>query len=272
MTQSLVQETSPLETPPPGRWNRPIQIATAAVAGTTVLFGTLSVIAFGLVKTEHETHTFTTPVREVQVSSDTGDLRITSSASATGVVVNTRVSSAFAHPDHGAAVSNGVLEVTGSCPSVVIFDRCSVDFTLVVPPGTVVTARTGTGDVRVQGVTAPVTARSSTGDVTAAGLRGPADLSTNTGDVDGVDLSGADVKADSDTGDVHLVFATAPTTVSATTDTGDVKVRVPDDGTSYHVTSHVNTGDEKISAPVNSNSPRTVVLRSSTGDVKLSVN
>src|SRR4051812_1701489 len=124
MTESPTRPIESAEQPPPQRrWDRPIQVGTAVVAGSAVLFGTLSIVAFAMIKTEHESHTFTTAVRQVEVTSDTGDVRVTTRASASTVVLNTRTRSAFSRPEHGAAVSDGVLEVTGSCPAVAIFDN-----------------------------------------------------------------------------------------------------------------------------------------------------
>jgi DUF4097 and DUF4098 domain-containing protein YvlB len=272
MTET-VRPTRPVPTTgapgPATRWNRPIQVATAIVAGSTVVFGTLCVISYALVRTDHETRTFTAPVRQVEVRSDTGDLRVTTRPAGTDVIVRSRVRSAFSDPEHSAAISDGVLTVTGSCPGAVFFDTCSVDFDLAVPAGTVVVARTSTGDVRVQGATAAVTAKTNTGDVEVDRVSGPAELTTDTGDVRGKHLRAASVRADSDTGDVDLLFESAPTTVRATTDTGDVKVRVPADGSRYRVDSDVDTGDEKITVPVDSSSARSVFARSSTGDVQL---
>ncbi len=153
-----------------------------------------------------------------------------------------------------------------------ISDRCSIDYVITVPPGTVVDASTATGNVTVLGTRAAVTAHSATGDLKISDPGSPVELSTNVGDVIGENLPGGDVSGRSNTGNVRLDFIRAPDRITARTDVGDVLIAVPNDQTSYQVASGTDVGKAHIDVPINSGSTHTARLTTNTGDIRMGLN
>lgn len=93
---------------------------------------------------------------------------------------------------------------------------------------TKVSVRTGSGDLKLDGIAADLTAHTSSGDIKASGIRAPStDLNTASGDIT-VELGSAGtVKADSGSGDVTLTVPASGTyQVQADTGSGNVRVGV----------------------------------------------
>lgn len=96
-----------------------------------------------------------------------------------------------------------------------------VNFTVRVPRGVKVAAQSGSGDVRVDGVSAEVRAASGNGDVSVSTSGGPVNASSGNGEVS-VTRAAGPVRASSGNGDV--VVATTRGPVSASSGNGDVEV------------------------------------------------
>lgn len=271
MTGQTIQLPTPTPPPPPAArpaWVRPVQVAAGVVAGGTVLLGALSVAAGLLVETDISTRAFTGPVTALQVEVDTGNVNIRTGDATS---VTTRVHHAFYNPEPTAELVGGILKVEGNCSGgTFVIGTCDVDVDVVVPAGTEVVARSDTGDLEVIGVTGGVVAHTSTGDIDVQGIGGATLLTTNTGDINGEDLAGPS-HARSDVGDLDLNFSAAPESLNASTNTGDVLVTVPNDGTRYQVTADSSGGDSKVQVPTDLDSTRHARLRSDIGDVTIRV-
>ena len=233
--------------------------------------GTFSTIAYFKIHYSDETTAFRTAVQKVVVRTDDGRVTVrTGAAGAEGAVVTSRGTSSFRTARHTESVTDGVLTVQGHCEGgFFLASSCSMDFELTVAAGTVVDARTSVGEIRVTGTGAAVTAHSSTGDLRVSRVGSPVRLSTDVGDVIADQLPGGDVSGESDTGDIRLDFSSAPDRLSAITEVGDVRVAVPDDGTSYLVSSDLDLGDTQVDVPVDPGSPHTARLRTNTGDIRM---
>jgi hypothetical protein len=227
----------------------------------------MSVVAFGMVENTTERKTFTTPIKRLQIRADASDI-IVRGGNSGSVQVIAKLESSFATPKHSETLIDGVLEVTSDCPDSGFMYTCSVNYEVFVPPGMAVDAHTSAGDVNIRNTGGAVTATSNIGDVEVRGAAGPIEMTTNSGEVTGVALTAGTVVAESDIGDLRLSFHRTPDRVSAHTDTGDVRVLVPADGTTYKVTADTGTGDESVQVPVNSGSAHSLDLRSGIGDVR----
>jgi hypothetical protein len=127
--------------------------------------------------------------------------------------------------------------------------NCSVAYTVAVPAGL------------------PVEARSSAGDVTVRGLSRPVRVQSSAGDVRGIGLRSTDVTAGSSAGDVRLSFTDAPRRVEARTSAGDVELLLPGGG--YRVDADSGAGDVRVDVPQDPGSDRWIRARSSAGDVRV---
>ncbi len=113
MTQQLLEPAKTV--PPSSRWTTPIRV-TAAVLGTGMIaVGVISVIGYFNVQFEDETRTFTEDIQKVRVRASDGDIRIRTGDATTGATVITHSANSFRKAEHSAAVSKGVLNLSGGC-------------------------------------------------------------------------------------------------------------------------------------------------------------
>src|SRR5262249_45282917 len=153
---------------------------------------------------------------------------------------------------HTSVVGDRV-DVSGRC-HVVVAGSCSASFVVHVPRGMPVRVSASRGDVHADGLSGPLSVDVSSGDVFLDSLSGGADidvksgdvvasslagrvtLSTLSGDVSGSDLTATDISARSLSGDVDVDVASVPSSVNASTYSGDVTIAVPRSDTGYAAT------------------------------------
>jgi len=247
-----------------------IRGATAVLGGIVLLSGTGGVIGYFMQHDSTRTMVFSEPVTQVRVQADTGQVRISAGARGQGSTVTSRAVSAFRTAEHHESVQDGVLQVSTGCRGslALMGDSCSVDFDIVVPPGTAVNVTTSTGDVNVSGTGEAVNVRSDTGDVHVDKSGGLVRLASNTGDLSAEELTGERVSATTDTGDIELEFDAAPNQVEATSETGDLHVVVPRDGTLYQVQADSSLEEPQLDLPRSSASSRVISLRTDSGTIE----
>ncbi|MCW2943983.1 MAG: hypothetical protein JWR24_700 [Actinoallomurus sp.] len=212
-------------------------------------------------------------VSEVQVSSDSGHVTIT--AGGAGVTIHRVVHYQSGTPHPGQQLSNGTLTFSKGC------SRCSIDYDLTVPASVHVRAGSDSGRVDVSGV-ASADARSDSGSVTVRHVKGDVSAHTDSGQVTVEDVGGsfdagtdsgmiqasalrsAGVRASSDSGGVHLDFATAPSSVRATNDSGSLNITVP--GGPYDIDAATDSGHKDITGVVSDPlAPARLYLRTDSG-------
>lgn len=125
-----------------------------------------------------------------------------------------------------------------------------------------VVARSSDGDVTVRDVAGGVSARSASGHVVVSEAEGDVSAASLDGDVEARAVEGG-VVATSSAGAVEVGGVTGD--VEASSLDGDVTVR----GTGTPVALAISTGDGRstVEAPTDPGAPRTVVIRSASGDV-----
>jgi hypothetical protein len=243
------------------------KVVASLAAALGLLWGASQVV----VQLAHEERTTSAEhvaegVRTVDVRVDNGAITIVGTTDDT-IRVTARISDGLRSTGESQTVVDGVLELRGDCP-VFLSSFCNVAYTVEVPAGMSVVARTNNDNVTVDGVRGAIDARSGNGRIEVRGsgaetLR----LGTDNGRVVGLDLHSTSVDASSDNGTVELSFREAPDHVRASTDNGSVRVAIPDDGGSYVVS--VDTDNGSASAPIRTdpNATRTITGRSDNGDV-----
>jgi Toastrack DUF4097 len=158
---------------------------------------------------------------------------------------------------------------------------CSIDYDLVVPAGTRVEGKSGSGSVHVQGASAvdvevgsgsidvrdvagAVHASTSSGSVVLDRVTGPATAHSSSGSVSGTELAGP-VDATTSSGSVR-VDLTRPQSVRAETSSGDVSVAVPPGRYRISINSSHSAADRYPAGVVADSSARySVDLRTSSG-------
>ncbi|QWF80722.1 DUF4097 family beta strand repeat-containing protein [Amycolatopsis sp. CA-230715] len=215
-------------------------------------------------------------VKSVRIDNSSGKIDIQ-----TGDVTESTVRQAFNYhwgdkPGNSFRVEGDTL-VLADCGS-----GCSVDYDVVVPKGTAVTGKNGSGDVRIKGV-ASVDVSALSGQVTVQGVEGPATVGTTSGDIEVHDIGGevkahaqsghvrgdglrAKTDAEAQSGDVDLKV-TSPQDVRAHTGSGSVKLVIPQD--TYRVEGDSGSGDRKISVNQSASGTHLLDLDTGSGDVSV---
>jgi len=146
-------------------------------------------------------------------------------------------------PQDGHQVDAGTLTLRYRCHD------CSVDYEVEVPKGLDVKVDSGSGTITLRQLTGPVSAATGSGDIEARGL------------------AGRQVTATTGSGEVKLRFAAAPDNVHVETGSGEGAVWVPSG--SYNVTADPGSGEREVSVVQDPSSPRTVVVKTGSGDARV---
>ncbi|GAA2130011.1 hypothetical protein GCM10009760_01960 [Kitasatospora kazusensis] len=213
--------------------------------------GITAAVAFGMSgcflddRDQHQDVSYgvTGPVHTLVLQGDTGDIRVVGGGTAVNVTEHQQYRAKAPAATHLTS-ADGTLTLTYSCPD----HDCSVGYDVRVPAGTVVRVAADTGSVRLSGLVAEVEVKTQTGTVDASGL-GSGKVRLTTG-----------------TGSVTAAFAGDPTTVSVTTQTGSILLRVPKDGT-YAVNASAQTGSVDIGVRQEPGAARSITATAQTGSV-----
>jgi hypothetical protein len=244
-------------------WKVAASIASVAV----LLWG----VSLAVTQIAHEEHTTTVEfdaagLTTLDVRIDSGSLTVVGTDGDL-VKVTARVSDGLRSTSERQTVNGDQLELRGSCPGF-LSSFCNVDYTVEVPARMIVRARLDNDGIRLSGMTGDVDLRTSNGGITVRGSgEGTVSMRSDNGSVTGSDLRAAVVDAHSDNGAVSLSFADAPRAVEATGDNGDITVTVPDDASTYAVTTSSSNGSTAAPIRTDPGSSRRITAKSNNGDV-----
>jgi hypothetical protein len=150
---------------------------------------------------------------------------------------------------------------------------CSIDYSVVVPEGVEVRAKTSSGDVEVTAMAGPVDVRTTSGDVRLTAVKGAVTVEVTSGDVTGEDLACARADISTTSGDVNLGFVTAPQEIRRRGTSGDTTILVPGDVSQgrepYAVEVRTNSGDQTINVDRSQSATRKIEVESTSGDVRI---
>jgi hypothetical protein len=124
-----------------------------------------------------------------------------------------------------------------------------IDYEIRVPTGVNVTARTGSGDLELDGAMGTVTLQTGSGDVDA-------NVATRT------------LTSRTGSGDMDLRLGTAPTQLTANSGSGDVDIRVPD-GQGYVLDTRTGSGDRDIDIPQTNGADHRIQVETGSGDISI---
>ncbi|HEX4217076.1 MAG TPA: DUF4097 family beta strand repeat-containing protein [Acidimicrobiales bacterium] len=174
----------------------------------------------------------------------------------------------FRQPTITETQSGTVVTITASCPGLT-WGTCSTSVRLAVPPDVALRLSSQNSDVSVSGVQGALDLHSGNGAVAVASASGPLQLSSDDGDVTGTSLSSSEATASSRNGSVDLTFTGVPTTVTASSDNGNVNVGLPPGPSSYLVSASTDNGNRSVGVHTDSASGRHIVADSTNGDVSV---
>ncbi|GGU99488.1 lipoprotein [Actinomadura cremea] len=154
-------------------------------------------------------------------------------------------------------VEDGVL-VLGGCAR-----DCSVGYTVDVPAGVRVTGGSAGGSIHLHRA-GEVNVTTGSGAIRLAGVTGPITAKTSRGRIEGHDLKSGRISAETSNGAITLV-PSVPADVRARTSNGDITVTVT--GGPYRVSAATGNGDERIGVPTAPSAEHRLDLRSGNGDI-----
>ena len=239
-------------------------IASIIVSGGAV---TSCLVGQNKLSVANESQTFQRAANRIEMDLFSGSVTVTA-GQAGEVVVERRLQWRGTRPTYREDWSGQTLRITGKCPGD--HDGCGTDYTLRVPPGVSVTARTGAGDVEIRGLTGEIRLDTGSGDATIDNITGKLWFRSGAGAVNGRGLRSPDTDIDTGSDTVDLRYAAAPATVKVVTGSGEIRVAVPRGGGSedgYNVQTKTGSGERTVRVRVDSASSRTINLSTGSGEI-----
>jgi len=277
-THDTPSSAAPAPPPPPPAAPRPSAGRPPAGRGWWRALGSLFAVAvlsmavlqiLGLLGHSTETIRRSVPVEGIEaidVDASSGEVLLTGT-SGDEVRIEARVEHGLWRTKVRIERDGTTLRARSSCPPFP--GRCGVRYTVEVPRGVRVVARSDNGDVRARDLRGPAVLESSNGEVQAANLSGPALLTSSNGDVTAAGMQGESIEARSDNGAVSVDVVEAPDRLVAESDNGDVDVAVPDDGTAYALDLFTDNGTASGDIRTDPGADRSLRIRSDNGDVSV---
>ena len=125
--------------------------------------------------------------------------------------------------------------------------QVGISYEMVVPANTRVRARTGTGDVRVEGVTGAVEATTGSGSMELTAIGGDVDIQTGAGPIG---IAGLETALRARTGTGRIRVEGAPGSAwDLSTGSGGIRIDLPDDA-AFEIDARTHSGDVFTEHPV----------------------
>lgn len=257
---------------------RALLVTGAAVAVLGVLWGAVFLVDRAVASTTTQRESYAA-VSTVELVAD-GD--VTVKAAEGGEVAVERIArQGLTSPTYRAEEGADRLVMRHTCedwrwlPS-----RCAGDLAVTLPADTALVVRTSNGDVIASGVTGGAELRTSNGDLEVAGAGGGLDVGSSNGDITvdravddvvaatsngRIEVAGVEGSLDADTSNGRIHVSEVTGDVRAESSNGDVTV--VGDGEPVRLTINTSNGQQTTEGPTDPDAERTVVVRSSNGDV-----
>ncbi|MDT0609904.1 DUF4097 family beta strand repeat-containing protein [Streptomyces lancefieldiae] len=184
-------------------------------------------------------------VTSLHITSNGGDVEVVA-ANSSVIDVTERIEYADEKPRTEHSVRNGELSLDAPGCGKGDAGECSVDYTLAVPHGTVLSVDTGGGDITVRDLAGAVDAKTGGGNIRIDGSTAKKVAAhTGGGNIDASFTAVPDqVETESEGGDVTVRLPAGPYAVDARTEGGDRRVDVAGDPSSAHkVKAHTGGGN-----------------------------
>jgi hypothetical protein len=248
-------------------------IRTAWLAGGSLFavamlgYGSTQTVGLLAHQRRHAHTVISTPVRAMDVSSGAGRLRIQATTDP-NITIDASISDGLFSPTHHESVQGDVLVIRSSCvPTFNTF--CTVNYTIRVPQGLSIKARSSGDAISVTGLNGDLDLSSSGGGVRVNGGGGRMHLSSSGGPINATGISSDTVSTNSSGGGIHVSFAQPPSNVSASSSGGAVTIDLPNTGDAYHVQASSSGGSTHTDVRIDPTSPRLVKAHSSGGGVRV---
>ena len=170
-------------------------------------------------------------------------------------------------PTVSATTTGGGLQLTAKCPGGLLGNNCEVNYVLSVPASAALVVHTGSGGLHVIGATGTQTLDTGDGGITLENVSGAVTAHTGSGRIHGSQLRSASVQASTGDGGIQVDWATAPTTVVATTGSGGVHLVVPRGSGPYRVATHTGSGGVNVRVATDPQSTSSISVQTGDGGI-----
>lgn len=246
------------------------------IAGMTavVTIGAVGLPQIGWLAAQTTTTTWTTrhAITAVEVDVTGGDLTVRRAGAGEAISLQQTLTWTINKPQVTETWQGDTLLITEDCaaPSYEVVNPCGASLVLLVPATVSVQSTLDSGSLAIKNMTGAVNARAQSGDIDLEGDSGTIWARADSGEIHGAGLTSLQVNAQTLSGGVDLEFSSAPTTVSASVESGDAHVAVPR-GTTYRVSGQTASGDRSIEQGLeDDSSQRSIDINSQSGDASLS--
>ncbi|WP_318211541.1 DUF4097 family beta strand repeat-containing protein [Streptomyces sp. SJL17-1] len=238
-----------------------------AILTSVVLVGGAAwyLLLFLVTRTDSGTAAIGDAVRAVEVTIDSGDVRIDVAGQGAKTELHKELTKSLRSPDEKIEQTGDTLRITATCGDGM--GKCASDYTLTVQAGTRVKVSTRLGDVSVTGVRASVEGRTRIGSVHVEHVIGDRIVAASeTGAVTLKDVDFDTAEATSRLGDIRVDDIEPFKKLKAVTKMGDVELFLPSGAGPFAVNALTEIGDRKVEVEVAS-SGTAVEARTEIGDV-----
>ncbi len=230
--------------------------------------GALGLANFAFDSRSVRTHTISGSVREIVVTSHSGDVDLVPADGR--IVVRETMHYVFEKPTLARSLDGGVLTLKTDCEGLAF--NCSTDLRITVPAGVKITVDADSGDVEGRRVAVADThVETDSGDVSLelTGRQEQVWAHTDSGSVDVAAADAQAVDAETDSGDVTVDAAGTPSRIVAHTDSGEVEVAVAPG--EYAINAETDSGDVDVDDAISRNdgAPRSIDAKTDSGDVEI---
>jgi hypothetical protein len=203
----------------------------------------------------------------VNFSVDSGDVTVSQTAGDRLVATGTAHYSLVRSTVTRSVTATGTT-VSSHCNFVA--GECSFNYRVGLPAGVRAALASGSGTLRLRGLSGYVNAAAGSGDIVGTRLSGPqVTFESGSGDITVSGLASADVAASAGSGDVTLTFAKVPRLVSVSNSDGDVRLVLPPGQTLYKVDASSGDGSTVVKVPQSTNSPHVIKVSDGSGDISI---
>ncbi|WP_327297694.1 MULTISPECIES: DUF4097 family beta strand repeat-containing protein [unclassified Streptomyces] len=182
------------------------------------------------------------PVKAVDVDSGSSEVSI-SAGTGREVRVHQELSWSLRRPTVDRSWDGDTLRLRTRCDGTLAMTSlgCSVRLDLSVPAGVAVRVVSGSGQVRVSGLTGSMDLRSGSGELQLYGVAGQIRVRTGSGAVDGIALTSKAVDAQTGSGRAKFEFAAPPEKLTGSVGAGEFEATLPL-GSRYQVRGGTHSG------------------------------
>ncbi|MFG2485187.1 DUF4097 family beta strand repeat-containing protein [Streptomyces virginiae] len=228
--------------------------------------GAWYLLLFLVTRTDSGTAAIAESVRTVEVTIDSGDVRIDVAGQGEKTELRKELTKSLRSPDEKIEHAGDTLRITTTCGDGM--GKCASDYSLTVQAGTRVKVSTRLGDVSVTGVQASVEGRTRMGSVRVEHVAGDRIVAASgTGAVTLKDVGFDTAEATSKMGDIRVEEIEPFKKLKAVTKMGDVELHLPSSAGPFAVNALTEIGDRNVEVEVNSSSGTAVEARTEIGDV-----